>query len=110
MSDEKNLRKLVEQKIVRAVSVGFLPTVQPNYLRDKNDMITGMEFIGQELLENSLVTVPANPSAVQIARSMGISEQHMQRVFTPQPKSASAHLGMQRAVLEMTKLGASGKR
>lgn len=103
------LRKLVDQKIVRAVSVGFLPTKQPNYIRDeKNDMITGVEYVGQELLENSLVTVPANPMALQTAKAMGISEQHLQRVFRPQAKDALVQLARQRAVLEMTKLGASG--
>lgn len=105
------LRKLMDQKIVRAVSVGFLPTKQPNYIRDeKNDMITGVEYVGQELLENSLVTVPANPMALQTAKSMGISEQHLQRVFAPvKAKDALVHLARQRAVLEMTRLGASSR-
>jgi len=106
------LRKLMDQKIVRAVSVGFLPTKQPNYIRDeKNDMITGVEYVGQELLENSLVTVPANPMALQTAKAMGISEQHLQRVFSPlRAPSAMAHLARQRAVLEMTRLGASSNK
>lgn len=106
------LRKLLDQKIVRAVSVGFLPTKQPNYIRDeKNDTITGVEYVGQELLENSLVTVPANPMALQTAKSLGISEQHIQRVFSPlRAPGALAHLARQRAVLEMTKLGASSIR
>lgn len=106
------LRKLMDQKIVRAVSVGFLPTKQPNYIRDeKNDMITGVEYVGQELLENSLVTVPANPMALQTAKDMGISEQHLQRVFAPvRAKDAFVHqLARQRAVLEMVRLGASGR-
>lgn len=105
------LRKLMDQKIVRAVSVGFLPTKQPNYIRDeKNDRITGVEYIGQELLENSLVTVPANPMALQTAKAMGISEQHLQRVFAPpKPRDALVHLARQRAVLEMTRLGASSR-
>lgn len=106
-----SLRKLVEQKIVRAVSVGFLPTVEPKYIRDKeNDRIIGVEYIGQELLENSLVTVPANPAALSTAKSMGIPAQHLQRVFAPKASSAFAHLALQRAMLEMTKLGASSKR
>lgn len=105
------LRKLVEQKIIRAVSVGFLPTVEPKYIRDaSNDRITGMEFIGQELLENSLVTVPANPAALSTAKSMGIPEKHIERVFAPKPAGASAHMARQRAVLDMTRLGVSGKR
>ena len=105
------LRKLVKQKIVRAVSVGFMPTVEPKYIRDeKNEYITGMEFVGQELLENSLVTVPANPSALQLAKSMGIPERHLQRVFVERPQSALAHMARQRAVLDMVRLGASSKK
>jgi HK97 family phage prohead protease len=104
------LRKLVDQKIVRAVSVGFLPTAEPKYIRDeKNDRITGIEYVGQELLENSLVTVPANPAALSTAKSMGIPEQHLARVFAPKPKDASVHLARQRAVLDMVKLGVSSK-
>lgn len=110
------LRKLMDQKIVRAVSVGFMPTEQPTYRRDeKNERVIGLEYNGQELLENSLVTVPANPAALSTAKSMGIPEQHLQRVFAPvrasqQSKSALAQLGLQRAVLEMTRLGASSKK
>lgn len=106
------LRKLMDQKIVRAMSVGFMPTTQPNYIRDaKNDMITGVEYIGQELLENSLVTVPANPAALSLAKDLGISEHHLRRVFAPvKAQSAFAQLSLQRAVLEMTRLGASSRR
>ena len=105
------LSKLLDQKIVRAVSVGFMPTMEPNYIRDaKNDMITGVEYIGQDLLENSLVTVPANPSALEMAKSMGIPEQHLQRVFSPvRSASAIAQLGLQKAVLDMVRLGASSR-
>jgi HK97 family phage prohead protease len=105
------LRKLVKQKIVRAVSVGFMPTEEPKYIRDeKNEYITGMEFNGQELLENSLVTVPANPSALQLAKSMGIPERHLQRVFVERSQGALAHMARQRAVLDMVKLGASSRK
>lgn len=104
-----SLRKLVDQKIVRAVSVGFLPTEEPRYIRDeKNERIIGLEFVGQELLENSLVTVPANPAALATAKSMNIPEQHLQRVFAhSQARDASVFLQRMRNVLDMTRLGAS---
>lgn len=100
------LRKLLDQKIVRAVSVGFLPTKAPNYLKDaKTEAITGLEFNGQELLENSIVSVPANPAALALAKSLHIPEQHLQRVFAPQVQSpgALAHMTRQRSTLEIIK-------
>ncbi len=100
------LRKLLDQKIIRAVSVGFQPTKDPNLIRDeKNDRITGMEFVGQELLEISLVSVPANPSALSLAKSLSIPELHLQRVFRDvTTKDASVHMGARnKAVLALIK-------
>lgn len=100
------LRKLLQQNIIRAVSVGFAPTKEPNLLRDeKNDRITGYEFVGQELLEISLVSVPANPSALSLAKSLSIPELHLQRVFRDAPtKDASVHMGARnKAILELIK-------
>jgi len=64
------VRRLVDQKILKAVSVGFQPTKEPNEIKDPvtNKWTGGYEFIGQELLENSVVSIPANPSALTIAR------------------------------------------
>lgn len=78
------LRKLLAQKILRAVSVGFQPTKAPNEIKDPdtNRWTGGYEFVGQELLENSIVTVPANPSALSTAKSLGLPEMHLRRVFS----------------------------
>lgn len=66
---------LVEQGILRAVSVGFRPI-------DGEEMKGGgVRYRAQELLETSLVTVPANPNAVQIAKSLHISAETMALVF-----------------------------
>lgn len=103
------LRKLLDQKIVRAVSVGFQPTKEPVYMRDpENDRVTGMEFVGQELLENSLVSVPANPNALSLAKSLHIPEMHLQRVFAPRVLDASVHMNLQAKALEIIRLGVSG--
>lgn len=102
------LRKLLAQKIVRAVSVGFMPTKEPNILRDeKNEHFTGYEFIGQELTEISLVSVPANPNALQLAKSLHIPDLHLQRVFVQKSASSSAHMRNYAAELEIIKLGGS---
>jgi len=69
------LIRLVQQNVLRAVSVGFQP-IETEALADNS----GILFKEQELLEASLVTVPANPAAVQLARSL-VSDQTMELVF-----------------------------
>lgn len=54
-------------KFMRATSVGFMPD---EYVWSEEQ--NGMKFITQELLEYSMVPVPCNPEALQIARSKGI--------------------------------------
>src|SRR5215207_3857236 len=68
--------RLVEQGILRAVSVGFSP-IEREALADNS----GILFKKQELLETSLVSVPANPSAVQLARSLHVSDETINLVF-----------------------------
>lgn len=85
-----SLRKLVKQRIVRAVSVGFRTTKAPNEIKDPDtNRWTGYEFVGQELLENSLVTVPANPSALGTAKSLGLPEMHLRRIFSDEGMAPS---------------------
>lgn len=68
------LRELVRQRIVRAVSVGFMPTRSPDPIVDPDTGgLKGYEFNGQELLELSVVSVPANPAALALAKSFRLS-------------------------------------
>lgn len=71
-----DLWKLVKKRKLRAVSVGFTvksdDDIEP--IRDENDTVTGFRFLRQELLELSLVSVPANPNALQVARSLGLPD------------------------------------
>src|SRR5262245_54303098 len=76
---------LIEQGILRAVSVGFRPTKRE--LMEDN---SGFIFQEQELLETSLVSVPANPAALQIARSLNISDDTLRRVFGEQAGNDNA--------------------
>ncbi|MBT1509418.1 phage major capsid protein [Bradyrhizobium sp. SRL28] len=68
---------LVEQNILRAVSVGFLPR--------KSEPLTkggsGLRFKQTELVETSLVSIPANPNALAVARSLNISASTTALVF-----------------------------
>jgi HK97 family phage major capsid protein/HK97 family phage prohead protease len=79
---------LVEQGILRAVSVGFAP-IERKPLEDG-----GTKFVKQELLETSLVSIPANPAAIQLAKSLHVSDATMDEVFG---KHATADFGHSKA-------------
>jgi HK97 family phage major capsid protein/HK97 family phage prohead protease len=73
------LRRLVEQKILRAVSVGFRPLeAEP---LDPQRPYGPQKYKRQELLETSLVSVPANPAALSLAKSLNISSDTLQLAF-----------------------------
>lgn len=60
------IRSLVEQRILKSVSVGFQP-LEAVALKNKS----GFEYLSQKLHECSLVSVPANANALAIAKSFG---------------------------------------
>jgi HK97 family phage prohead protease len=61
--------QLIKAKFISAASVGFIPLK----LRPAGgDRKFGVDFIEQELLEWSVVNIPANPECLSQARSMGI--------------------------------------
>jgi len=70
------LRKLIEAGILKAVSVGFRPI---EYQDISNS--GGIRYLKSELVECSLVAVPANPNAVMTAKSLKISDTMMKMVF-----------------------------
>ena len=86
-----NLYKL---KIMRASSVGFLP-LKYDWIEDENGGYRGIHFIEQELLELSLVNVPAHPAALAMslygkginpqfaAMKIGIDVEKMQEALEP---------------------------
>jgi HK97 family phage prohead protease/HK97 family phage major capsid protein len=79
------LISLVEQGILRAVSVGFLPKKSEPI--DKNKPYGAQRYLEQELLETSLVSVPANPAAIALAKSMHVSEETMSLAFGEQAET-----------------------
>jgi HK97 family phage prohead protease len=68
---------LVEQGFLRAVSVGFRP--KESKPRAESDF--GVFWTKAELVETSLVAVPANPNALAVARSLKISPATLDLVF-----------------------------
>jgi len=73
------LRRLIEQGILRAVSVGFRPLKAEPI--DKEKPYGPQRYMKQELLETSLVSVPANPAALAVAKGMKISDDVIDMVF-----------------------------
>jgi HK97 family phage major capsid protein/HK97 family phage prohead protease len=70
---------LVEQGVLRAVSVGFIPLKSAPMDPDKP--YNGTRFLEQELLETSLVSVPANPAALAVAKSLNVSDEILNLAF-----------------------------
>ena len=71
------IRRLVEAGILKSVSVGF----QPIESRPREDKSGGVLFVKQSLVETSLVSVPSNPNALAVAKSLGISADTRALVF-----------------------------
>jgi len=74
------IRKLIEAGILRAVSVGFKPIERKPRTGPKDEYL-GDYYVKQELVETSLVSVPANPNALAVAKSLNISPATMDMVF-----------------------------
>jgi HK97 family phage prohead protease len=89
----ESVYQMVKAGFLNAVSVGFRPTKMPNDIKDPetNKWTGGFEFIAQELLELSVVPVPALPGALAIARSLGVDRSHVERaMLEPGVMGASA--------------------
>ncbi len=87
------LAKLVESRHLRAVSVGFLPGSETDR-RDEKGNWAGYVYSQNKLVELSLVSVPANPDAVQLARSLGVPPEHLRAIFEPIDVIAPAASGL----------------
>jgi HK97 family phage major capsid protein/HK97 family phage prohead protease len=70
------LRSLVEQKILKAVSIGFSAQ---EYEPIKGG---GYRFTKWALHEASLVSVPAHPQALAVAKSLGLKDAEIKKFFT----------------------------
>lgn len=73
---------LLEQGVLRAVSVGFRPVEWEAI--DPKEPYNGYRYTKQELLECSLCAIPANPAALAKAKSMGLSDETMSLAFGEQ--------------------------
>ena len=88
------LRELVDQRILKAVSVGFIPGEYEAI--DEDDPWGGYNLSANELMECSLCSVPANPEALSFAKSAGIKT----RLFREAAKHESFDVP---AIIQITK-------
>lgn len=93
------VRAAVEAGVLRAVSVGFMPDFDT--MEESED--GGYIFKGADLMECSLVAVPANPNALQMAKSLGISDETKSLIFkeSVQPDEPRAASGTKRGVVKL---------
>lgn len=77
------MRAFVAAGMMRAVSVGFRPLLAEPLEGSK---VGGIRFKAAELMECSLVSIPANPNALAVAKSLNLSDDVRQLIFG---KSAS---------------------
>lgn len=78
------IRAAVEAGVLRAVSVGF--SSEPDAIEANKH--GGVRFKRSELLECSLVSVPANPNALQLAKSLNLSDEVQEMIFDTEIPSA----------------------
>jgi HK97 family phage prohead protease len=77
------VERMLRTGFLNASSVGFTPTKTPKRILDENNEWTGgYEFVGQELMELSIVPVPALASALVVSRSFVDREQFVRDVET----------------------------
>jgi HK97 family phage prohead protease len=74
------LHAAIKAGVLRAVSVGFRALESPQQ-RDTKDPRGGVTFTKSELMECSLVSIPANPNALQVAKSLHLSSETMASIF-----------------------------
>ena len=93
------LRRILAQDGLNTASVGFRRTKPPKNRLDEKGNYIGREFVGQELLEISLVNIPMNANAVRL-KSLGIPEEFVAKLL---PEGALARVEQQqrRAALDI---------
>lgn len=73
------MRAFIEAGMMRAVSVGFRPIARPEPIEGSKQ--GGLRYRAVELVECSLVSVPANPNALAVARSLNLSDDAQRLIF-----------------------------
>lgn len=83
---------LVKAGILRAVSVGFTNGWDDTeVIRGEDDQVTGIKYLKPELLELSVVSVPANPNALQVSKGLGLSDRFIESALVADASVREAH-------------------
>lgn len=83
-------KQLIEDGVLKAVSVGFIPHEYEN-IEDEKGQVAGWLIKKAELLEASLVSVGANQEALLISKNYGLTTDEESIVFNDAPESKSAN-------------------
>jgi HK97 family phage major capsid protein/HK97 family phage prohead protease len=75
------IRRLIDADILKAVSVGFRPTQSEPLDPESRGLFAPQRYLKQELVECSLVSVPANPNALAVVKALKISPATVDLVF-----------------------------
>jgi HK97 family phage major capsid protein/HK97 family phage prohead protease len=84
------VRRLVAQNILRATSVGFMPLKTEKLTNDASEFWGPFRYLKSELLEASLVSVPANSNAIALARSLNLKPDLIGAIFSKPANEARA--------------------
>jgi len=83
-----------------AVSVGFLPGKTIDRVEERSGRVPGYVYSENKLVELSLVSVPANPHAVQLARSLGVPPDILCQIFSESVPAAPGLSARDRFLLQ----------
>jgi HK97 family phage prohead protease len=89
------IRKLVDANILCSVSVGFSPLEYEPRTGDE----FGYVYTKQELIECSLVSIPANSNALLQVKSLGISRETQNLIFSKAKPAKKVHTKAERAAI-----------
>jgi len=93
------LHALIEADVLKAVSVGFTPI---SYEERKGDTY-GLVYTEQELVECSLVAVPANPNALLLAKQLQISNDTQEMIFAERTEKPVAIQALDGPITKLTR-------
>lgn len=92
--------RMVKAKFLRACSVGFRALAMEPIMPPGESWPSGFKFLSQELVELSVVSVPALPTALAVGKSLAVPEPDLLRMFS-RTAGASALFERQRILRNM---------